>query len=266
MISSTKKRGSGGVKMIVREYKEGFVMIRQHDHALISGEMARQWKNDFLLTSRIRSEADWAVEVHDRAWIPLDEKPLWNKEKGRPFTFVDYPLEEKLAAYRSGIEKTAEQSPYAGMLTSMHYQSFFENDRDDPRTVEFYEEQKEVQEKLLNEMKVEVPAELRHLHFERLQFCDNLSLYICMNEPGASKENEVPWFRDGFPQKFDIAPGGIYPEWKNEAAVLLTPFPFAEEWTVSVPYRFVTKEKIDEAGLERAYHEAEEKNYFVTFD
>ncbi|SDJ55198.1 DUF3891 family protein [Salimicrobium halophilum] len=252
--------------MIVREYEEGFVMIRQHDHAVISGEMARNWKKDFLLTSRIRSEADWAVEVHDRAWIPLDQEPLWNEEQQRPYTFVDYPLEEKLQAYRNGIEATAKESLYAGILTSMHYQSFFENNQDDTRMKDFYEEQTRVQEDYLSRMKVEVPMELRQLHFDRLQFCDNLSLYICMNEPGASKEREIPWFKDGFPQRFDIAPGGIQSYWKNESSVILTPFPFAGEWTASVPYRFVTKARIGEIGLAEAYQEAEERDYFVTFD
>ncbi|SIS53739.1 DUF3891 family protein [Salimicrobium flavidum] len=252
--------------MIVREYKEGFIMIRQHDHALISGKMARQWRKDFLLTSRIRSEADWAIEVHDRAWIPLDKKPLWNEEKQRPFSFIDYPLEEKLQAYRSGIEETAKESLYAGILTSMHYQSFFENDREDPHAAEFYDEQTHVQEQLFSQMRVEVPQELRQLHFERLQFCDNLSLYICMNKPGVSKEDEVSWFKDGFPQPFDFAPGGVSSYWRDETSVILKPFPFSEEWTASVPYRYVTRERIEEVGLETAYNEAEEYDYFVTFD
>nr|WP_253735858.1 DUF3891 family protein [Paenibacillus sp. FJAT-26967] len=30
-------------------------------------------------------------------------------------------------------------------------------------------------------------------HFKLLKLCDELSLYVCLNEPGVSKDEEHPW-------------------------------------------------------------------------
>ncbi|WP_082231937.1 DUF3891 family protein [Halobacillus massiliensis] len=243
--------------MIVNEQENQFIMIAQHDHALVSGEIVLHWKNKFLLRSKLREEADWAISQHDRAWIPLDEEPIWNEEKQRPYSFIDYPVNEKLKAYQRGIQETADRSYYAGILCSSHYQSFFSKDSEDPRVVQFLEEENERCRKLSEKMKMEVPHDIYQLHFERLQFCDDLSLYICMQEPGINKENEISWFKDGFRQTFDIAPDGIMPRWADKKHVSLHPFPFEHEFSVHIPYRVVSKADIESKGLKSAYQDAE---------
>lgn len=251
--------------MIVNEQGNYFLMIKQHDHALVSGQIVLEWKKDFLLRSKLREEADWAVAQHDRAWIPLDEHPIWNEDKQRPFSFTDYPLEEKLEAYQRGIEETADQSLYAGMLCSMHYQSFFSEDSDDPVIRSFISEEKSRQEKLFEKMEMDVPRDIYQLHFDRLQFCDDLSLYICMQEPGTPKENEVSWFKNGFRQSFDFAPAGMMARWVDEKKVSVDPFPFDKPIEVRFPYRLVSKDAIQKLGLEKAFHSAEVKHRTVTF-
>ncbi|MGI8313991.1 DUF3891 family protein [Halobacillus mangrovi] len=243
--------------MIVQERENEFLMIKQHDHAQISGQMVLEWKKNFLLRSKLREEADWAIAQHDRAWIPLDEHPKWNDEKNRPYTFIDYPIKEKIEAYQRGIKEVAERSLYAGMLCSMHYMSFFSEDSDDPAILQFIGEEKKRQEDLFKAMKMDVPKDIYHLHFKRLQFCDDLSLYVCMQEPGIPKEQEVPWFKDGFRQTFDFAPDGIMANWVDQTQVSVNSFPFSRPFEVHIPYRSVSKKAIEEKGLEKAYHEAE---------
>ncbi|ARI75488.1 DUF3891 family protein [Halobacillus mangrovi] len=243
--------------MIVQERENEFLMIKQHDHAQISGQMVLEWKKNFLLRSKLREEADWAIAQHDRAWIPLDEQPKWNNEKNRPYSFIDYPLKEKIEAYQLGIKEVAERSLYAGILCSMHYASFFSEDSDDPVIRKFIADEKKRQEDLSEAMKMDVPRDIYHLHFKRLQFCDDLSLYVCMQEPGISKDEEVPWFKDGFKQTFDFAPDGIMANWVDQKQVSVKPFPFSRPFEVYIPYRSVSKKAIEEKGLEKAYHEAE---------
>ncbi|MFC7319963.1 DUF3891 family protein [Halobacillus campisalis] len=251
--------------MIVNERKDHFLMIAQHDHALVSGEIVLHWKRKFLLRSKLREEADWAVSQHDRAWIALDEEPVWNEEKQRPYSFIDYPLKEKLEAYQQGIEEVAERSSYAAILCSEHYQSFFSKDSRDPLIMKFLADEEKRVQQLHQFMKMEVPSDIYQLHFDRLQFGDDLSLYICMQEPGVSKDEENSWFKDGFRQQFDIAPDGVMPHWIDESHVSLDPFPFERSFEVRVPYRIVTKQAVEEKGLAAAYHEADVKERQVTF-
>ncbi len=255
----------GGSHMIVNEKEDHFLLIAQHDHALVSGEIVLHWKKKFLLRSKLREEADWAVSQHDRAWIPLDRHPRWNEEKERPYSFIDYPLTDKLQAYQNGIQEVAERSNYAAMLCSSHYQSFFSKDDKDPVIQQFIEEEENRRQELEAAMKMEVPSDIYQLHFERLQFCDDLSLYVCMQDPGIAKEEEVSWFRNGFRQQFDVAPEGIMPKWLDEERVALDPFPFEHEFEVRVPYRILYKSEVEEHGIEKAYHDAEVRERAVTF-
>ncbi|MFC7062999.1 DUF3891 family protein [Halobacillus seohaensis] len=251
--------------MIVNERDDQFLMINQHEHAMVSGELALQWKRKFLIRSKLREEADWAVSQHDRAWIPLDEHPIWNEASNRPYSFIDYPLKEKLSAYQRGVKEVSDRSIYAAILCSKHYQSFFSKDSEDPLVIQFIMEEEKRRENLRTMMKICVPSDIFQVHFDRLQFCDNLSLYVCMQEPGISKEQEVPWFRNGFRQQFDEAPEGVMPRWIDGSHVSLDPFPFEQPLEVRIPYRLVKRDSIEEKGLEVAYKEAEIHERCVVF-
>ncbi|CDQ18363.1 Protein of unknown function [Halobacillus karajensis] len=251
--------------MIVLEKENYFHMIAQHDHAIISRQIVEQWKNHYLLRSKLREEADWAIQQHDRAWIPLDQDPEWNEDKERPYTFVDYPLKKKLSAYQRGIQEVASQSMYAGMLCSMHYASFFSEKDDNPLVQAFLTEEKKRQKDLFASMEMDIPYDVYDLHFRRLQFCDDLSLYVCMQEPGTPKKKEVPWFKEGFRQAFDFAPDGMLANWVDETSVSVDPFPFEYPFSVDIPYRAVSKQEIEEKGLSKAFQETGVSRYTITF-
>ncbi|MBM7552261.1 DUF3891 family protein [Thalassobacillus pellis] len=250
--------------MIVNQFDQHFLMFAQHDHALGSGVLVDNWKQDFLIRSKLREEADWAVAQHDRAWIPLDKRPIWNEKKDRPYSFIDYPLQEKLDAYTRGIDSIAKESSYAAMLCSLHYSSFFPADTKDSTIQAFLDHEKERREKLSEKLTIDVPKDLYDRHFRRLQFCDDLSLYICMQEPGVSKEKELSWFKNGFRQSFDFAPDGMMAHWLDSETVSVQPFPFERIFELNVPYRIVTKEAIAQKGLQKAWETADIKERKVT--
>ncbi|SDZ93195.1 Protein of unknown function [Thalassobacillus cyri] len=243
--------------MIVNQSGDNFIMMAQHDHAQASGKLVDNWKQDFIMRSKLRQLADWAVGQHDRAWIPLDKHPKWNEDKNRPYTFVDYPLKEKLDAYVHGIDDIEKDSYYAAVLCSRHYSSFFPTDSHDPDIKHFLDHERKRRSRLKKQMDLEVPRYLYDLHFKRLQFCDDLSLYICMQEPGVAKEEELSWFKNGFRQTFDFAPQGMISNWLDKYTVSVAPFPFERPFELSIPYKLVTMEAIDNKGLQQAWDQAD---------
>lgn len=241
--------------MIIREREHEFVMVAQHDHAEISRDAAQNWRDDFFLGIERKDSLILAVREHDRCWIKPDEEPLWNEQTQQPYSFMDYPGSPKLAFYTKGIDEIVQMDPYAGLLCSLHYASFL---KDATSTIgkKFWNQEKQRQQGLLKELGIEKGVQLS-FHLNLLKFCDNLSLYICLNEPGTPKEQEHYFFRNGFPQKFSFANNkAIIPKWRDEKTIDLSTSPFKRELHVSLPYKAVSKKQIKEYGLVAAYHES----------
>lgn len=59
--------------MICREQDGAIVMVKQHDHGKLAGELAIGFKEQHVPTEGRREEVLWAVAQHDRGWIDLDE-------------------------------------------------------------------------------------------------------------------------------------------------------------------------------------------------
>lgn len=62
--------------MICREQDGAFVMVKQHDHGILAGELAIWFKEQHVPAEGRRDEVLWAVAHHDRGWIDLDETPF----------------------------------------------------------------------------------------------------------------------------------------------------------------------------------------------
>lgn len=212
--------------MIVRKQGDRFVLFRQHDHALVSADFALRLKE----IDRFHPSAVFAIAMHDVGWRLLDREVLWNEEEDRPYSFMDYPLGPKLPAYKAGIDRVAAEDAYAGCLCSMHYASFFEG-VSDPAAVRFREEELERQERLKAGMKSEERDGLNR-DLRLLKFCDHLSLFVCLNEPG---QNRFPWFREGL----DYFGRRLLPVWESPRQLRFSPNPFREPFTVTIPYRVV---------------------------
>lgn len=245
--------------MIVYEQPESFVMIRQHDHAHLSGQVAEQWHKE-RSGSEWWSDAMYAIYQHDISWIGLDAVPFWNDKKQQPYTFGDFPLIPKLAFYKLGLDETEKNNAYAALLCSMHYTSFFqETTQTDEK--KFLSEEHERQERIKHRCGVcfeEQQAALEY-YFHLLQFCDDVSLYVCLNKPGSTKEEEHPWFRQGFRSSkylLDQPSQNIIARWKDEEQITFTPFPFQQEFSAQLHVKEVSKASVNEKGIADAYEEA----------
>ena len=253
--------------MIIYEREHDWVMTPQHHHGLLSGDISQYWKTTFIEGTQKWSEVIFAIAQHDRGWIDLDETPFWNDKVNAPYSFIDFPLLPKLTFYTKGIDEVEKKSPYAGLLCSLHYQSFLVGAKE-PAAIEFSRQEKTRQHRLMEQLNLleEDKKELVNLHFLMIQFCDNLSLYLCIQEPGTPKTEEFPWFKDGFPEIFPFMDGQkIIAEWLNSKQVSLRPSPLVSPATVSVKVKEVKKANIHNWGIAKAYRDAAWKNRTVTF-
>jgi hypothetical protein len=210
--------------MIVREQDGSYVLVRQHEHARVSGEFARHW----AVRPMPPEPVIFAIANHDIGWEELDDEVLFDPKTGRPYSFTDYPIEPKLRAYTRGIDLVEARDPYAALLCSMHYASFVRPEQG-VAAESFLSSEFRRQERLRAGTSGEQAANLEY-NFRLLQLCDNLSLFVCLNEPG---RNEHPWFRDGF----EFMGERLEPVWDEPRTLRIRPSPLSGAFEVSIPYR-----------------------------
>lgn len=255
--------------MICREQDGDFIMIKQHDHGKLAGELAKRFRSQQVPEPARRGEVLRAVGNHDRGWIDLDETPFWNDAEGSPYTFIDFPVVPKLTFYKRGLDEIEEDTPYGALLCSLHFDRLIEvSGEDSPELTLYREREEERRARIRRELEPSAPIGESELYYDSrlLQFSDDLSLYMALNEPGSSKSEEHPWWRDGFSgsEDFGFTDGRrITAEWEGEHRLLLDPFPFTESFTVTLALRKVSKPEVQAKGIARAYRETPESEYRI---
>ena len=216
--------------MIVRDNPDSFLLIKQHDHALASGEFARHWARE----PRPLGSTLYAVAQHDVAWQGPDAAVRWNEEAGRPYSFMDYPSEPKVRAYAAGLDVLESEDPYASCLCSMHYETLMRGSRNEAEA-RFGETELARQSRLKVAMSKE---ELENLEYNLrfLKLCDGLSLFVCLNEPGQS-QHPPP-----YPQGFVLDGQEFEPIWEDQSTLGLRPNPFSEPFGLTIPYLLIGKD------------------------
>jgi len=125
----------------------------------------------------------------------------------------------------------------------------------------FLQREEQRQQRLQQELGLITNAQQHSLdfHVQLLKFADRLSLYFCLNEPGANKAHEHPWYRDGIPFS-DYFPFTrhqlIQTHWLAKDQVRVQPFPFDEEFTVALRYKELPKQQLAEIGLAECFNQA----------
>lgn len=207
------------------------MLVEQHYHGLVSGEFARHW----AVEVRVREAALYAIANHDVAWRELDATVSWNEETGRPYSFLDYPARPKLRAYANGLDYIQARSPYAACLCSMHYGSFMRDARREPEVS--FREAEAARRRGIEPTLSEEQIESLEYNFRLLQLCDDLSLFVCLNEPG---RNDYPHYKDGL----GFMGASLEPVWDDERTLRLNPNPFSQPFRIEVPYRVVGRNRL----------------------
>lgn len=240
--------------MIVRDRLDEFVMIGQDHHARISGEIFSYWQPEYFRGVKWKKSVLHAVANHDCGWKMIDQQPFWNEKKRAPYTFMDFPPPAKTLIYSSGINEVESRDPYAALLCSEHYVRFQQHD-ETPEAKQFVTSEKARQHRLMTSI-TDFKRSLFDFHYGLLQLCDNLSLYICLNEPGVNKEKEFPFFRKGIPLPHTLhvfSKGVLHAHWLDSHTIGLDEFPLKQPISVSLKQKTVSKEMISKQGLIESY-------------
>ena len=245
--------------MLVQARLDGRLrLFRQHDHALLSGQLAMSWIGLEREPSPLPFDLVLATALHDASWRWLDRRPVLDAEVGRPHSFHTHPLESRLAAYRTGLDRIESLSRHSALLASMHYASFLESSE----APEFLRAEAERRERLQDELGLgEEASEQLSVKLAYLQLFDNLSIFLCLTPPGSDNGHYPAWIDD---LRHLESPDGslLHFTWLGDDLLHVDPFPFRDAIPVQVPYRELTRQEFDsEEDLKRVWNEAPESSW-----
>jgi hypothetical protein len=194
--------------MIRRDVTGGFVLIGQHNHSLLAGELARRVGNGLFAMPSPFEPVVLAIAEHDRGWVQADHRPGLNAQ-GQPAHVFEGDVQTALGAWESSVNMVLAQDKYAGLLVSLHTMALAnivaarESEATDDvarqkafRIRRFVHRQIEVQEELRKDlaMRIDLPLrgglaeegrapdeDLLRANFFLLEFLDQLSLNLCFD-------------------------------------------------------------------------------------
>src|SRR5688500_1715570 len=106
--------------MIRHTHGDSFLLIKQHDHALLSGKFAERVGNaQFAPPSPFQETID-GIALHDCGWpVHDDDAPTLN-ERGQPLNVLESPMDVATRVWSESARRAAEKDPYTGLLVSLH--------------------------------------------------------------------------------------------------------------------------------------------------
>ncbi len=218
-----------------------YQLVRQPDHAWVSGEIARH----LAIPGAPPMDDDIVrgISLHDEGWKEFDNgcerlsatPAIYSRDnialnaQGRPLSFLDIKAGDFLRAWQGSIDAAEAVASIAALIVSGHFVRLGKfgmemgvYSGDDSRSVhEFLASEGQRQERLLH-LQNRSEGEVQYWT-DVLQFCDLLSLYLC-----CGSEESVE-----FPQRIGPRRQTIRLQLKDRMFVL-SPSPFAKEVEFSV--------------------------------
>jgi hypothetical protein len=228
--------------MIIQERGDNLILIRQTDHAVLSGYFARELGNENFARSEPEESVRLAATEHDNGWNEWELQPHIDPVTFLPFTFMSLPTQQHMDLYQRGIERIVKVDRYAGLLVSMHCAGLYDKTRatmpgfsakyvksqETPLVTDFVQRLRLQQLRL----KVDLRADPATKNFAdekwlqanalRLEALDRLSLYFCLGPMEAATIDAVPSDYNGGEVDWDLQPEG------NNSATL-EPYPFRRD-------------------------------------
>jgi hypothetical protein len=175
--------------MIVRRDGGDLLLVRQADHALLSGWLAAGWGAPPWQPPEPRDSTVVGARLHDLAWTAFDEE-LRRRPDGQPFAFPEVDRSTSTGFYLRGLDAVEAIDPYAGLLGSLHYSGFYAShwgwqhwarpSHLEPVVERFVGHELDRQARLRRQLGLDSEGE-RHLacNYFWLQIWDRISLDIC---------------------------------------------------------------------------------------
>ena len=228
--------------MILQQQGDPIVVIRQTDHAFLSGFFAREWGNAMFPQPEPFESFCLAAAEHDNGWQEWEMAPGVDPKSFAPYTFMSVPTDEHVALYQRGIDRVVKTDLYAGLLVASHCMTLYDRAKATMPgySAKYVKAQEQhhandfVQRLRLQQLRLKVdlrndPAtkvftdeKLITANIQRLAVLDRLSLYFCL---GADHDTTI----EGVP----IDDNGEEADWELRSAggneFTLDPYPFRRE-------------------------------------
>jgi hypothetical protein len=241
--------------MILQDHGDHLLVIRQTDHAVLSGFLAREWGNDLFRRPDLFESFCLAAREHDNGWCEWELAPQIDPKTRVPYTFMSIPTEEHVALYQRGIERLIKVDRYAALLASLHCSGLYDRSR---ATIPGFSTKyvKSTESQMVNEflqtlklqqlrLKVDLRANpatkslAEDKSLERnagvLEALDRLSLYFCLNFLAEATIDNVPLHTEREIVDWELRP-------LRDNGVSLAPYPFRRNpLSVSILARRVPK-------------------------
>jgi hypothetical protein len=228
--------------MILQEQGDQLLVIRQTDHAILSGFLAREWGNELFKRPDLFESFCLAAREHDNGWCEWEQAPQIDPKTRLPYSFMSIPTEEHLALYQRGIDRLAKVDRYAGLLVCMHCAGLYDRARatlpgfsakyvksqESQLVNEFLQRLKLQQLRLKTDLRMNPAtkslAEDKSLekNARLLETLDRLSLYFCLNALEDATIDGVPLNDEGGEVDWELRPTG-------NNSVSLAPYPFRRD-------------------------------------
>jgi hypothetical protein len=183
--------------VIVRQDGDNVVLIRQADHAYLSGQLAAAWGTPPWEVPEPYPSVVLGARLHDEAWLYWDEAP-GQRDDGLPRSFYEVDRVVTTGLYTHGVEAVCALDLYAGLLVSLHYTGFFHGHWDwmplssvenfaEPESTAlrlFVTDELRRQQELRTKLRLDLDDELRlAANYKWLQLWDRISLDVCRRDP-----------------------------------------------------------------------------------
>jgi len=256
--------------MMVSSYDENrLLLILQVDHSRITGWFAAHWGNDNFAQPTPYTAMVLAAQEHDTGWWDWEIKPQVNSE-GMPPDYIGSirHLGGKvwLDFYRHGIERLAEQDPYAGYMVSLHADGLLTQGRGllpympdfqvYPEVREFIADQERYRARLLEQLK---DSQIYRDFVSDEQLWTNFKLMEVYDQMGQFVSNRYPFNstarKNGPTNTLSNVPTPTTPgkedtiltfSIQDESRAIVTPYPFdIDPLPVSFQARLVPKRRYE---------------------
>jgi uncharacterized protein DUF3891 len=243
--------------MILQDHGDQLIIIRQTDHAILSGFFAREWGNELFARPEPFDSFRLAAAEHDNGWNDWELHPQIDPATFSPCTFMSIPTAEHIEIYKRGIDRIVQEDRYAGLLAAMHAAGLYDRARAtipgfSAKYVKSNESQMVadfIQRLRLQQLRLKVDlradpamksfAEEKPLQVsaQRLEALDRLSLYFCLAPLAESTIDAVPIDEQGGEVDWELRP-------QANNSVILTPYPFRRDpLDVSILARRIPKQR-----------------------
>jgi hypothetical protein len=227
---------------LILQQSDPIVLIRQTDHAYLSGFFAREFGNDSFTRPEPFNSFCLAASEHDNGWQEWELAPGVDPRTFAPYTFMTVPTEEHIFLYQRGIDRILKVDLYAGLLVVSHCMGLYDRARATiPGYSSKYVKSQEqhvandfVQRLRLQQLRLKVDLrndsatkpftdeKLIKTNVQRLEALDRLSLYFCLGGGEDASIEAVPVDDDGKEVDWEVRPAG-------NSQFTIHPYPFRRD-------------------------------------